>query len=332
MKILTVDDDDSIRMVVRHVLERAGHEVLSAENGREGLDILLNSDIQLVVSDWEMPVMSGLEMVEAIRSGNFHRYIYTIMLTSRSKPDDIVSGLSAGADDFLTKPFNPAELRVRVRAGERIIALETRDLAIFAMAQMVESRDRETGEHLDRVRTYSRLLSEALRRRKYESERLNAEFCELIYLTSPLHDVGKIGVPDAVLQKDGPLTEDEYEIIKTHTLKGAETLQAAIDKHPHACFLTMARDIARSHHEWFDGSGYPDGLSGSDIPLAARIVTLADVYDALTSERIYKEAYSHELSKAEIIKGKGTQFDPEVVDAFETLEFQFNQIRSRYQA
>ena len=219
---------------------------------------------------------------------------------------------------------------VRVRAGVRILSLETRDLAIFALAKLAESRDPDTGHHLERVRSYSRILAEQLGRTSRFKDEIDAEYIRLIYLTSPLHDIGKVGIPDAVLLKPGKLTKEEFEIMKTHATLGAETLDAAMQRHPSAKFLQFARDIASSHHERWDGTGYPNGLVGNRIPLCGRIVSVADVYDALTSKRTYKEAFTHEVASSIIVEGSNSHFDPDVVDAFLQVEDQFMSIRERF--
>jgi putative two-component system response regulator len=283
-----------------------------------------------VISDWEMPGMSGLDLCRAIRARDYAGYIYTILLTGRDGSRDTVEGLSAGADDFITKPFNPAELAVRVGIGQRIIGLETRDLTIFAMARLAESRDPETGAHLERVRNYSRVLADALRGHERFAGEIDDAFVHLIYVTSPLHDIGKVAIPDGVLLKPGRLSDREFEIMKTHTTLGAQTLEAALRQHPEARFLRMARDIAATHHERLDGTGYPAGLAGDAIPLAGRIVAVADVYDALTSKRVYKGAYLHDVSKAIIEKEAGSHFDPAVVEAFLKREAEFVEIQRRY--
>jgi len=159
---------------------------------------------------------------------------------------------------------------------------------------------------------------------------LDHEFIRLIYITSPLHDIGKVGIPDCVLLKPGRFTDEEFEVMKTHTLIGAETLEAALQRFPNAPFLEMARDIALCHHERYDGTGYPHQLSGDDIPLSARIVALADVYDALTSKRVYKEDFSHNVSESIILDGEGTQFDPRIIEAFKQTIEQFQDIREKF--
>jgi putative two-component system response regulator len=216
---------------------------------------------------------------------------------------------------------------MRVRTGERILSLETRDVAIFAMAKLAESRDPETGEHLERMRYYSRILAEHLVATRPDCAELRAEFTHLVYLTSPLHDIGKVGIPDSVLLKPGRLSDREFAIMKTHTTIGAETLDAAVRQYPGVAYLHFARNIALTHHERFDGSGYPSGLAGMDIPLCGRIVALADVYDALTSKRVYKPAFAHDIAHSMILDEAGRHFDPDVVNAFAENEDKFRSVR-----
>ncbi len=330
MQILIVDDDELSLDVLEHALACEGHSVLRAQNGHAALEALQQGTCRLVISDWDMPGMTGIELCQAVRSRDFGGYVYMIMLTSHRGTADIVEGMSAGADDFITKPFNAAELGVRVRAGERIVSLETRDMAIFALAKLAESRDPETGHHLERVRSYSRALAEQMGRNPKFASEIDGEFIRLIYLTSPLHDIGKVGIPDSVLLKPGRLSNDEFEIMKTHAALGAETLEAALQRYPAARFLQIARDIAATHHERWDGTGYPAGLSGLQIPLCGRIVSLADVYDALTSKRTYKDAFSHHVARSIILEGSNTHFDPDVVDAFMQIESEFLAIRRQF--
>jgi putative two-component system response regulator len=330
MRILIVDDNKIALTVLRSALEQDGHEVVAATDGNQALSLLRANPCGLVISDWEMPHMDGIELCRAIRSEDLLGYVYVILLTGHNLPDEKVQGLRAGADDFIAKPFNPPELLARVQTAERILSLETRDVAIFAMARLAESRDPETGEHLERVRSYSRVLAQYLSGvEKFRAE-VDAEFIRLIYLTSPLHDIGKVGIPDCVLLKPGRFNDEEFEIMKTHAALGAQTLEAALKRFPTVKFLQMGRDIAASHHERFDGTGYPQKLAGDAIPLCARIVSLADVYDALTSKRVYKEAFTHLITRSMIVEQSGAQFDPDVVDAFVHTEAQFLAIRAQF--
>lgn len=330
MHILIADDDPIALAVLRHTLEQDGHEVDECRDGAEALCVLREDRHRLLISDWVMPQLDGIELTRKVRSEEFPSYIYVILLTSKHGAQRVVEGISAGADDFLSKPFDPDELRVRVRAAERVLSLETRDLAIFAMAKLAESRDPETGAHLERVREYSRLLADSLWERRAFPEEMDEDFSRLIYLASPLHDIGKVGIPDSILLRPGRLNDREFEIMKTHTTIGAETLDAAVRKFPGVRLMRMARDIALTHHERFDGSGYPAGLSGRDIPICGRVVALADVYDALTSKRVYKQAFAHEIAYDMIVAEAGKQFDPEIVEVFASTQDQFTNIHERY--
>jgi len=213
---------------------------------------------------------------------------------------------------------------------EQLLSLQTRDVAIFSLAKLAESRDQDTGTHLERVQHYCRALVQEMASLKKYCGIIDAAFSRLIFQTSPLHDIGKVGIPDAVLLKPGHLDAHEFEIMKTHTTIGAATLMAASVKFPVVSFLNMAQDIAASHHERYDGTGYPNRLKGEEIPLAGRITALADVYDALTSKRVYKQAHEHESARQMIEESRGTHFDPDVVDAFVEREEQFLTIRNKF--
>jgi len=330
MRILVADDTDIFRTLMQTTLSSAGFDVITAADGTEAFERLCAGEARMVISDWEMPGMTGPELCRKLRAADFPSYIYIMLVTSHNAAEERVAGLAAGADDFVAKPFNPAELIERARTAERILSLETRDVAIFAMAKLAESRDPETGEHLERVQSYTRVLAQQLAAMDKFKGLVDAEYIRLIYLTSPLHDIGKVGIPDSVLLKPDRLTDFEFAIMKTHAAIGAETLDAALRKFPNTKFLQMARDIAATHHERWNGTGYPAGLSGEAIPLCGRIMALADVYDALTSKRVYKAAFTHEIAKSMIVKESGSHFDPDVVQAFMSTEAQFIHIRARY--
>jgi cyclic di-GMP phosphodiesterase len=323
MRILIVDDDDLALGLLETVLGRAGHQVDRARNGEEALDRVRSGVHRLIISDWEMPQMDGLSLCRKVRAMSTN-YIYFMLLTAHNSTQDIVEGLSAGADDFVVKPFKAAEMLLRVRTGERLLSLETRDIAIFAMAKLAESRDCDTGQHLERVRCYSQMLARQLMEDSAYRDAIDDGFVRLMYETSPLHDIGKVGIPDRILQKPGKLTAEEFEIMKTHTLLGEQTLDAALEKYPDAQFLRFACDIVACHHERFDGNGYPRGLAGENIPLCARIIALADVYDALTSRRVYKAAFSPDAARQFITDGSGSHFDPEIVRAFLAIADKFS--------
>lgn len=330
MRVLAIDDDAVSLALLCNALRAAGYEVETARNGREALEQLRTGQFRLVVSDWEMPEMNGVDLCRHVRARPYAGYIYFILVTARNHRDYVVEGLEAGADDFITKPFEPTELCVRLRAGERILALDSRDLTIFALAKLADSRDPETGAHLERIQEYCRVIARHLSGWERYASVIDGEYIEAIYATSPLHDIGKVGIPDRILNKPAGLTEDEYAVMKTHATIGAEALDLALKGHPEARFLQMARDIAYAHHERYDGTGYPQGLQGDEIPLCARIVALPDVYDALTTKRVYKPAMSHDEARNLIVKGRGTHFDPDVVDAFLATEAMFVAIWRSY--
>ena len=330
MKILIADDELVSRRKMGKLIQNLGHETLIANDGGEAWRIWKDERVRLVVTDWVMPAMDGLELVRKIRQSEGSQYTYIIMVTSKSNIQDIVDGIDAGADDFVSKPFIKEELQVRIRAGERQLGFETRDIVIFSMAKLAESRDPETGNHLERIRYYSKVLAESMFKSGESPDEIDRLFIDNIFRTSPLHDIGKIGIPDHVLLKPGRLDDKEFETMKLHSRIGFETLNEALGRYPKADYLKMSADIALSHHEKYDGTGYPDGLKGSEIPLAARIVALADVYDALVSKRVYKEAYQHDTARALILQGKGTHFDPMVIDAFLDCEKTFVKISEQY--
>lgn len=330
MKVLVVEDDAIAAELLEHAMTQFGCSVTTASNGLEALECLADGDYRLVVSDWEMPYMSGIELCRRIRKDFGGRYIYIILLTSRKGSANVVEGLGAGADEFLSKPFDADELYLRLRVAQRILSLESREMTIFSLAKLAESRDPETGVHLERMREYCRVLAQQLSQHSSHAAEMGGDYVQLIYLTSPLHDIGKVGIPDSVLLKPGKLTPEEFEVMKTHTEIGANTLSALVDVNPDAKYLRMARDIAWTHHERFDGTGYPRGLVGSDIPLCGRIVAVADVYDALTTRRVYKPAFTHEKAREIILEGSGSHFDPEIVQAFLEVEPDIIRIREAF--
>ncbi|HZK81396.1 MAG TPA: response regulator [Humisphaera sp.] len=329
VQVLIVDDDEFALSMLENTLSRMGYTSIPARDGNEAMEILRRGDIRLVITDWDMPGMNGVDLCRTIRREDLSGYVYVIMLTGREGPRQQMEGLYAGADDFINKPLDPESLLICLKTAERILSLETRDVALFALAKLAESRDSETGSHVERVQSYSRLIAQNLSPEVKTTAGVDAEFIRLLYQTSPLHDLGKVGIPDAVLLKPGKLTPAEFAIMKTHTIVGAETLDAALQRFPNARFLQLAREIAISHHERFDGSGYPYGLAGQQIPMCGRIVAVADVYDALTSRRVYKEAIPHEQAMSIIRRDRGTHFDPDIVDAFVRAEAQIIAVHER---
>ncbi|HYH05367.1 MAG TPA: HD domain-containing phosphohydrolase [Bacillota bacterium] len=330
MKILIVEDEYVSRKKLELLLNNLGFETIVADNGVMGWNLWRNERPRILITDWMMPEMDGIELCKKIRLAEGSQYTYIIMVTSKNDTHDLVESMDAGADDFITKPYIKEELLVRIRSGKRILDFESRDVTIFAISKLAESRDPETGNHLERIRFYAKVLAETLVKSENPPPEIDALFIDNIFLTSPLHDIGKIGIPDYILLKPGRLDDKEFNIMKNHTVVGYNTLNAAAKRDLRAEYLQMSAAIALSHHEKYDGSGYPEGLKGEAIPLAARIVALADVYDALVSKRVYKEAMSHDIAKSIIIKSRGEHFDPMIVDAFLEAEDKFIKIYHRY--
>src|ERR1700722_14941065 len=230
MQILIVDDDNLHLQLLERALAQLGHTAVFANGGEQALKVLRHGEIHLVITDWEMPGMDGLDLCRSLRREDFNGYVYLIMLTGREGTKPRREGLNAGADAFLNKPLDIEELEICLKTAERILALETRDVALFALAKLAESRDPEVGGHIERVQSYTRLLAQHLSMRAKEIHHVDPEYVRLLYQTSPLHDMGKVGIPDAVLLKPGKLTPDEFEIMKTHTTLGAQTLDAALQR------------------------------------------------------------------------------------------------------
>jgi len=340
LKILIAEDEAITRRRLRHFLEKWNHQVISSENGLDALEHFLSKEIDIVITDWMMPEMDGLELAGHIRSrGREKPYVYTILLTSRGDKEDVVKGLSeVGVDDYVVKPFDPDELRARLSVGERTVKLErtlreygeglekivqkqtrlirqTQEETIIRLLTALESRDEETGGHVRRIGLYSAHLAEAAGWTKQQVDDIR--------LAAPMHDIGKIGVPDAILQKEGPLTKKEFEVIKSHTTIGGQILGDS--EFP---MLQMAHDIALFHHEKWEGRGYPENRVGEDIPEAARIVALVDVYDALSQDRIYRKADPEDEVLRKMKEAKGSHFDPYFYDLFINSLPVFRQIAS----
>lgn len=358
--VLVVDDSEMNRDLLLRRLDKMGLRITEASNGEEALAAMDKESFDLVLLDIMMPVMDGYETLERMQKKIDLKRIPVIMITALDDVDSAVRCIDLGAVDYITKPFNPTLLQSRVTASlerKRLSDMEqirrqtvelnneylsdqvrqkvqeisrTQLAAIFAMSKLAESRDPETGEHLERMREYCKVLSEHLMRTPKYSTVITNEFVDSVYAASPLHDIGKVGIDDSVLLKPGKLTDEEWVQMKLHPVIGAETLREVDRQHPGNAFILTGIEIAESHHEKWDGSGYPHGLSGEVIPLSARILALGDVYDALTSKRCYKDAFSHEKSVSIILDGKGNHFDPDVVDAFQKTESEFMRIRKEF--
>ncbi|MGD8484084.1 MAG: response regulator [Thioalkalispiraceae bacterium] len=352
--ILIVDDNEMNREILYKRLQRHDYNLHCAVDGYDALEQLQQHEIDLILLDIMMPRMDGFEVLQKVKSDPRLHHIPVIMITALDEVNSVARCIEMGAEDYLSKPFNPVLLMARVsacldkkqihdqeqaythnleaRLQEQIDQIAQSQLStIFATSKLAESKDPETGAHLERMRMYCQVLARDLSLTEKYRDYITDSYIDCIYTASPLHDIGKVGVPDRILSKPGKLDGDEWEIMKTHTTIGGETLRAIDEKHPGNGFIRMGIEIAENHHEKWDGSGYPRGRKGEDIPLSARILALADVYDALTSSRCYKEAFSHDKSKGIILEGRGQHFDPDIVEAFLRCEQTFIDISKRFQ-
>lgn len=330
MKILIAEDNHISRMVVKKFLEGHHYEVFEAKDGYEGQYIWEKERPDLLITDWNMPCLSGVDLVRHVRANEDMYYTYIMITTEREDESDLKEAFDAGVDDFIRKPLNKQELMLRIKAAERLMNLLSKEHLVYALAKLAEMRDDETAGHLERIRLYARTLTSTLYKQGMYLEEINAGFIKNMYETSPLHDIGKVGISDAVLKKEGRFSKEEYDLMKKHTLIGRDTLMS-VAQNGFRPYLKMAIEISGSHHEWWDGNGYPEGLKGYEIPLSARIVALADVYDALRSKRIYKAARDHEDVRHQIEKLSGIQFDPLVVEAFRACHERFREISHLYE-
>ena len=344
-RLLVIDDTPSNIHVLLEGL-KDHYSIVAATRGERGLELARSQPPDLILLDVIMPDLDGYEVLTALREDVRTAHIPVMFVTAQSEPKDEERGLALGAVDYITKPFRISVVRARIQNHlelkshrdrlEQMVQEQVRETidshitTIFAMSKLAESRDDETGTHLERTRQYCRLLATRLHATGGYPDLVDEDFIHCIFQASPLHDIGKVAIPDGILKKPGKLTAEEFEIMKTHTLRGAETLASVTQNHPRNEFLQFGLQIARSHHEKWDGSGYPDRLRGGQIPLSARIMAVADVYDALTSKRCYKEAMSHEEAREIIRTQSGFHFEPLLVETFLAIEDQFAAILDGY--
>lgn len=345
--ILVVDDTPANLKVLTSILKQNGYNARAVPNGKLALQAIKVEPPDLILLDINMPDLNGYEVCETLKKDELFKKIPVIFISALTETMDKVKALSIGGVDYITKPFQFEEVIARVETHLELYHLrmelekynnklhelvneqlkeiyDSQMATILAMAKITEVRDDNTGKHLGRVQAICRLLAEKLTEQPKCGMLIDKDFIENIFYASPLHDIGKVGIPDNILLKPGKLTSEEFEVMKTHTTIGAETLEVVTKRYPKNKFIKMGLDIARSHHEKWDGSGYLDGLAGDKIPLSARIMALADVYDALLSKRPYKEAFTREITRDIIVQGSGSHFDPMVVEAFLAIEQDLN--------
>lgn len=359
--ILVIDDTPD-NMLLLHEVLKGEFRVKGAGNGRKGLEIATTLPYpDLILLDVMMPEMDGYQVCRLLKTDPRTQHIPVIFVTARSEMADEERGLALGAVDYITKPISPPIVRARVRTHlalkasadflrdqneflerevnrraaevlERTREIQAiQDVTIMALASLAETRDSETGAHIRRTQFYVKALAEELVDHPRFSADLTPLTIELMFKSAPLHDIGKVGIPDHILLKPGKLTPEEFEQMKAHTTLGRLAIEHAEEElGMQVDFLRLAKEIAYSHHEKWDGSGYPQGLHGEDIPLSARLMAIADVYDALISHRTYKQAMPHAHAVDLLTQGRGSHFDPDILDAFLRIQDQFVAIAARH--
>lgn len=330
--ILIVDDTPENLSVLSDLLRSKGYEVRPVSSGKMALMSAENKIPDLILLDINMPEMNGFEVCKKLKQNIRLKDIPVIFISALSETIDKVKAFAIGGVDYIEKPFQLEEVNARVETHlklsklmlnlEEIVQEQVEEISasqmstIIAMAKLAQSRDDATGKHLDRVKEYCYLMGKELMNNSHYINLINNEWINIMAGSSALHDIGKVGIKDHILLKEGKLTEEEFTIMKTHSVIGASTLEEVQKSYPENDFIKMGIKIARWHHERWDGRGYPDGLLGKEIPLAARIMSIADVYDALKSVRCYKEAYPHDKCCRIIKEASGNAFDPLVVEMF----------------
>ena len=354
--VLVVDDTPD-NLTLMSGLLKDKYKVKIANNGERALKVAMTgTPPDIILLDIMMPVMDGYEACRQLKANSETRDIPVIFLTAKAEIEDEMKGFELGAVDYITKPISPPIVLARVHTQlqlkrvrdylkdknefleeevqqrtQEVVAVQ--EVTILAMASLAETRDNDTGNHIRRTQFYVKALAEKLRhhdRFRYLLD--NDKTIDLLFKSAPLHDIGKVGIPDQILLKPGRFTPEEFEIMKTHTTLGRDAILAAERRLGlELPFLAYAKEIAYTHQEKWDGTGYPEGLSGDDIPICGRLMAVADVYDALICRRVYKEGMPHEKAMGIICESSGTHFDPDIVDAFKEIAAEFVEIAKRYE-
>lgn len=354
--VLVVDDTPD-NLTLMSGLLKDKYKVKIANNGERALKVAMTgTPPDIILLDIMMPVMDGYEACRHLKANPETRDIPVIFLTAKAEVEDEMKGFELGAVDYITKPISPPIVLARVHTQlqlkrvrdylkdqnefletevqqrtKEVVAVQ--EVTILAMASLAETRDNDTGNHIRRTQFYIRILAEKLRHHERFRHLLDEDkTIDLLFKSAPLHDIGKVGIPDAILLKPGRFTPEEFEIMKSHTTLGRDAILAAEQRLGlELPFLYYAKEIAYSHQEKWDGTGYPEGLSGDDIPISGRLMAVADVYDALICRRVYKEGMPHEKAVGIICEGSGTHFDPDMVEAFKEIAADFREIAKRYE-
>jgi putative two-component system response regulator len=350
--VMVVDDDEAHVNLMEEMLRPRGYEVRSFQSGPLALAAASEEPPDLILLDIDMPDMTGYEVCERLKSNAQVSEIPVIFLSAMNTPEDRLQGFRSGGVDYISKPFQFEEVQARVHAHVRLrhlqqafeadncrlqelVRIQVKKIAdahmetIFAIAKLAETRDDKTGRHLERVQTFCRLMAVGLSGHSKYKTKVGSAWIRNIFHSSPLHDIGKVAIPDRILLKPGPLTPEEFAMMKTHAAFGAQTLKTVHNRYPDNEFIEMGIEVAQWHHEWWDGTGYPDGLAGEEIPLCARILAVADCYDAIRSKRCYKPAIAHDETCAMILRDSGKHFDPAVTAVFSVLADTFREVWNR---
>lgn len=346
-KIMIIDDTPENLKLLEVLLNDNNCKVFAFPRGKMAIKAAKINPPDLVLLDINMPEMNGYTVCKIFKNTEKLKDIPIIFISALNEIDDKILGFEMGGADYITKPFDFAEVKARIKTHLQIknlqlelkeanfkleekVRAQVKEIAdsqmatIFALAKLSESRDNDTGKHIERVQYYCYLLAKEMSKMEKYKTIISNEFIDNIFHASPLHDIGKVGIIDGILLKPGKLTIEEFEIMKSHTIIGAKTLEKAKSKYPKNNFLSMGIDLAKSHHEKWNGSGYPDGLKFEQIPLAARILAIADAYDTLRNKRVYKPSVPHKRTCDLIISDSGTHFDPDAIKAFKNLKDVFN--------
>ena len=352
--ILVVDDALDTLSLLGTILKNH-YRVKIAKTGEKAIEIAIGNDKpDLILLDIMMPEIDGYEVCRRLKKHPTAHDIPIIFLTAKTDIADEEMGLELGAVDYITKPISPPIVLARVKTHlhvkaaadflrdkneylEQVVNKRTKEISaiqevmLFGLASLAETRDNETGNHIRRTQHYVRALAQKLRSHPRFAPFLTDHFIAMLFRSAPLHDIGKVGIPDGILLKPGLFEPLEYEIMKKHTTLGKEAIEKAEAKLGLKVeFLQIAKEIAHYHHEWWDGNGYPEHLSGNNIPLSARLMAIADVYDAIINRRVYKKPYPHEKAVEIIAAHRGTQFDPDITDAFLEIQDEFKLIAATF--
>jgi len=350
--VMVVDDNPANLRLMEEMLRPCGYQIRSFPRSRLALASAAQRPPDLFLLDINMPEMNGYEACEQIKSDRHLAQIPVIFLSALNALEDRLRSFQHGGVDYIAKPFQFQEVRARVDAHVRLRRFQSRleddnrrleelvrvqvtriaeghAATIFAVARLAEARDLQTGKHLGQIQRFCYLLAEAMSRLESCQGKIDQEWIDNITQASPLHDIGKVAIPDGILQKPGKLTPEEITVMQTHAALGAETLKAVYSRFPDNKLIKMGIELALCHHERWDGTGYPAGLRGEEIPLGARILAVADCYEALRSKRSYKPALPHEEASTIILEGAGKHFDPQVVAVFARLSETFREVHAQ---